>query len=316
MRGRARSAVARHERGLKMDDKGTERRLHLGVGAARLVETRATVFNFERLIFSLPLYEPMEAKNLHDVRPLFTDDGVMIKGACVECGKDCMFHSRALEVSGAPADPLGVRNVQLVCQNNPNHSIYLSLHLRSVLVKSKLGNRFIQGAEIIKTGQFPSLAELTARSLEPYEAFLPAQDRAEISRAMQLSSSGAHLGAVAYLRRVFGRLIERSFENADLVMELSDFDRLTIAEKIDFLRRDLPAQLVEHRSGVGHVFSQNIDTLSEQDAEKCADLLSAFVLLALSERKIEVERAKTRVSVDRAIREFKTLHDDRMVLED
>ncbi|MFQ5624374.1 MAG: hypothetical protein ACE5FS_13385 [Paracoccaceae bacterium] len=299
-----------------MDDKGQERRLHLGASVGRLTEARAPVFNFARLVFSLPLYEPMEAKNLHDIRPLFTDDGVKIRGACVECGTECLFHSRSLDESSATQDVTGVRNAKLACQNNPSHAIYLSLHLRSILVKSKLGNRLMQGAEIIKTGQYPSLAELTTRSLEPYEAFLPAKDRAEIAKSMQLASSGAHLGAVSYLRRVFGRLIDRSFENADLVMEQADFDRLTMDEKIDFLRRELPPQLVENRRGVATVFSRNPDTMSEEEAERCADLLSAFILLALSERKIEIERAKTKVTVDKAVSAFKAVADDRLVLEE
>ena len=104
----------------------------------------------------------------------------------------------------------------------------------------------ISNAQILKIGQFPSLADLTKHEIEKYRKILGNESYADFSRAVGLRAHGIGIGSFVYLRRIFGGLIEEAHK---IARQGADWDELAfennrMGERIEQLKASLPQILV------------------------------------------------------------------------
>lgn len=157
---------------------------------------------------------------------------------------------------------------------------------------------------LIKIGQYPSLADLCIDDLQEYRKDIDDESFRELRRASGLHAQGIGVGAYVYLRRVFERvLIQTSqYAFADGKVNEENFIFKRVDEKIKLLKDYLPSALVDNPSLYG-IISKGIHELSEDDCIKFFPVLKACIIMILrqwkkqredreSEKQISAEIAK------------------------
>lgn len=152
---------------------------------------------------------------------------------------------------------------------------------------------------IMKTGQYPSLADLSYEDINKYKKVLLDEDISEIKRGLGLHANGIGAGAFVYLRRVFESQVEEAYKNCinDGRWDSSlDFSRIDMKIKIDKLKDYLPAFLHQNKT-IYSILSSGIHSLNEDYCvENFATLKEAiFVILDQKIRKIEDEERVNRL---------------------
>ena len=126
---------------------------------------------------------------------------------CVNCKRETTFRvaSKELPTRGmssprygsAQANPPGLFAVHATCQRDWTVYSYILA---------------AAGGRVTKIGQWPSLADIAFGELKSIDKSLDPIDRMELGKALGLFSHDFAIGAFAYLRRVFERMIARAYE--------------------------------------------------------------------------------------------------------
>ncbi len=161
----------------------------------------------------------------------------------------------------------------------------------------------VEGGEIIKAGQYPSLADLRKGELSRYRKCLDKERYAELNRAIGLSAHGVGIGSFVYLRRLIEYLLERARAEAskDGSWDERAYDQARIVEKIRLLEHHLPRFLTENRK-IYSVLSKGIHELSEEECLEYFEPLRVSIELMLDEeiqreeRKAKESKAKSSLS--------------------
>lgn len=140
---------------------------------------------------------------------------------------------------------------------------------------------------IIKYGQFPSLADLNETDTKKYRKIL--NDKyADFNRGVGLYSHGIGAGSLIYLRRVFEYLIEQAHNKAS--KETPSFNEnkfpMRMDKKIHILKDFLPSYLVENRKIYG-ILSKGVHELPEEDCKEIFPVIKLGIELILDD---EIER--------------------------
>jgi len=160
--------------------------------------------------------------------------------------------------------------------------------------------------QLLKVGQFPSLADFHISRIKQYDQVLPKNFQREFTRAIGLSANGIGIGAFVYLRRIFEYLV---FEAANERNNDGDFDselfgKMKMGERISYLKSYLPGFLVEHKQLYG-ILSTGIHELEESVCLLHFESVKVGIELILDEKlekhqkaqKIEAASAKIQLAL-------------------
>lgn len=164
----------------------------------------------------------------------------------------------------------------------------------------------IQGASLIKVGQYPSLADIQFAQIgKKYDKLLSKEDLTELKRAIGLAAHGVGAGSFVYLRRIFEKLIMKTFteNSSNLTLNKEEFKKLRMIDKIESLQDFLPKQLLEMKEIYG-ILSNGVHDLTEDQCRKYFPALKLSIELILDDR-IEMEKKKRKdEQVKSAIKEI------------
>jgi len=156
---------------------------------------------------------------------------------------------------------------------------------------------------IMKTGQYPSVADFHISEIKQYKKLLPNEKLKEFTRAIGLAANGVGIGSFVYLRRVFEHLIAEAYAQclAEELITEEQYSRSRMDQKIQLLSAHLPAFLVENRS-IYSVLSLGIHELDENTCLAHFDTLRVGIEIILDEKldelrkKEKIEEAKKKLA--------------------
>ncbi len=127
----------------------------------------------------------------------------------------------------------------------------------------------VTDGELLKIGQYPSLADLEATRLAKYRKVLGSQ-YTELTMAVGLAAHGVGVGSFVYLRRIFERQIAAAYAEAKKEPTWpsdDEWDRKRVVEKIPLLSAYLPEFVVQNANVYG-ILSKAIHSLSEEECKQ------------------------------------------------
>ena len=191
-------------------------------------------------------------------------------------------------------------DVTFYCARNNAHT------LRIILWLTKLKPE--DGYQVSKIGQLPSKLDLVSADIRKYSKLAP-EDGRELHSAAICASSGFHIAAFVYLRRVFERRLEVAHEAAkdDSDWDESAYDKkqLRMEDRISALRNHLPAFLVENRK-IYSLLSKGIHELTEEDCLEAYATIEVGITLILDE---EIERQSREAKLATVSGDLEKLHE-------
>lgn len=161
---------------------------------------------------------------------------------------------------------------------------------------------------LLKIGQFPSVAEIHIHEIKQYNKLLPQEKLKEFTRAIGLAANGVGIGSFVYLRRIFEFLIYQAYQKAITESNVteSEFQKARMDNKIDLLKNYLPSFLAEHKE-LYSVLSIGIHELDENTCLQHFDTLRVGIEIILDE-KVEELRKKEKIDIAKA--KIKNLKND------
>lgn len=160
-------------------------------------------------------------------------------------------------------------------------------------------NRIIQ-----KIGQLPSLAAIKQSEHGRYVRALQEIDRMEFNRALGLAAYDVGIGAFVYLRRIFERLIWRHYDLARQrgaeIGDRDEFRRRPMDCKIELLKEDLPAVVVENKDVYG-ILSKGLHELEDEECSLHFPVVKDAILLILEQELARRDQEKLTADVRRGI---------------
>jgi hypothetical protein len=226
---------------------------------------------------------------------------------CLQCQQSVVFISEVAEKrrrpvttadggaglrgSSSPPRPCihsGVHSTHFHCSRDHSHIIQFFFFVEK--------DHELKEIRLIKIGQYPSLADLTAGELKKYRKILSPQDFGEFSRAVGLATHGIGIGSFVYLRRIFERLVDEAHQNAkaDADWQEDEYLKSRMEEKIKILKTHLPSFLAENWQ-IYSILSKGIHELSEEDCRAHFDILRGGIELIL-DQKIEAQERNQKAS--------------------
>lgn len=163
---------------------------------------------------------------------------------------------------------------------------------------SRLASSNGTSRELIKIGQFPSIADIAVGGLDKYKKILGQEKSSEFYKAIGLYAHGVGIGSFPYLRRIFEDLIEEAHDIAKTSHTLDETEYPTrMEDKILSLQEFLPSFLVTNRS-MYSILSKGIHELTEDECLSHFELMKEGIEAILDEklRKEEEEKRNKRVA--------------------
>ncbi len=267
----------------------------------------------ENLLLETPLYEKFEISE-HDAEYLFNLIYFIdrIDTFCPSCNRSSTFRGTNKRPNiGGWSTPtyqdflhkVGgnisrwnnlVSDVKFVCTRDESHIMQFSIYF--------LDN------EILKIGQYPSIADLSAPDLKKYREVLSKEKYKEFNRGIGLITHGVGVGAFVYLRRIFEDLIEEARNESSKLEDWDDslYQRSRMDEKIELLKNKLPEFLVENRKLYG-ILSKGIHELTEDECLEYFATVKLGIELILDE-KLEIKKRQDKI--DLAKKSLGKIHSD------
>lgn len=140
----------------------------------------------------------------------------------------------------------------------------------------------IQGNQMIKIGQYPSVADLSFPELKDYRKVMQKEDEKELRRAIGLFASGIGVGSFVYLRRIFERIIVNASKKAIQEGKITEEElvKCRVDEKIKKLSDYLPKSLIDNTVFYG-IISKGIHELTEEECLEYFPVMKGFIMLIL-----------------------------------
>ena len=143
----------------------------------------------------------------------------------------------------------------------------------------------VKQSQLIKIGQYPSLADLQIPAIQKYRNVLSKEKYRELSRAIGLNANGVGVGSFVYLRRIFEDQLEaaRSLASSESNWDDAKYKSSRVDEKILLLKNYLPEFLVTNRKLYG-ILSKGLHELSEADCNTYFNTVKLGIELILNEK--------------------------------
>lgn len=163
------------------------------------------------------------------------------------------------------------------CAMDENH------HLDYVLLS--------ENDNLIKIGQYPSVADLDFPELREYRKVFSDEDMRELKRAIGLHAQGIGVGAFVYLRRILERMVVKVMDEAINQGKVSaDIRQERFNDKLKALQDYLPDVLCSNPVIYG-ILSKGVHELSEEECLRGFPVVKQCIILILDEW--EEKRRKT-----------------------
>lgn len=142
--------------------------------------------------------------------------------------------------------------------------------------------------QIVKVGQYPSLATVQIGEVKQYNKVLPVEKMKEFTKGIGLAANGVGIGSYVYLRRIFEYLIGEAKDRAikDSKITESDFQKVRMDDRIGLLNNYLPDFLVKHKK-IYSVLSKGIHELDEDTCLGLFDTLKVGIEIILDQELAE-----------------------------
>lgn len=198
------------------------------------------------------------------------------------------YHSNPEEMERIANPKHRLFTITLQCSRNNNHKAYFTFY--------KLNN------ELIKIGQYPSIASLDEEKLKKYRTILTESQYSELNRGIGLTAHGVGIGAFVYLRRIFEDLIFEAYQKArsENSINSEDFEGKRMDEKIGLLKEYLPKFLVKNKSIYG-ILSKGIHELRENECLEYFPVVKAGIELILDEKIVAYEKEKKQAEIEQQL---------------
>lgn len=255
----------------------------------------------EKFVFDTPLYSIQEIPNEKE-KVLIGNTAFTIDGYCPSCKTSRVFIS-------VPLDDPTIRRATILdngaIRKNAIYEGFLrfycakqSAHQICIYVQMALG-------KIQKLGQKPSYADIVTAQDAGLTKALSALDRREYNKAVGLAAHDVGIGAYAYLRRIFERLIWERFNLHKEENRWDDgtFTKLRMNEKISTLKEYLPPILVANAATYS-ILSDGIHNLSEEQCLAFFPILRKGILLILHQENERRELERDQEEFTRAIAKY------------
>lgn len=268
------------------------------------------------------LYRPQTfTKNdIETIWNLLTEP-IQIDAYCKHCNRDSIFQGpkKDLDFKLKPSLPLNVNfgseeeqklnfiigqkffTREFFCQRK-NKGMPLTFRINfniTILPVSSLKEEYI----LMKTGQFPSLADLMFPDLDKYHKVLPSEKMKELKTGLRLGANGLGIGSFTYVRRIFEYLIETAHkEAAEKVAGWDEtaFQIAKIKEKINMIKEYLPEFVVQNKEIYG-ILSGGIHTYEEELCLEMFPIMKRGIIAMLEAKYREMEQQKEFDEVSKSI---------------
>jgi len=156
--------------------------------------------------------------------------------------------------------------------------------------------------EMMKIGQYPSVADLSFPELKQYGKVASQEDMKELKRSIGLFAQGIGIGAYTYLRRIIERLIDEA--GTEAIAEGSftkeEYDRGRVADRIKLLEGYLPDLLVSNPVIYG-ILSRGIHELSEEKCLEYFPIIRECITTILEQREELRKKKESKKRIESAI---------------
>jgi hypothetical protein len=217
---------------------------------------------------------------------------------CVSCKRETTFRVRSKDVPGRGANttmsahqvtPPKILAVHATCQRDWTVYTYVVLSFDQ---------------KMTKIGQWPSMAEIAFGELRTIDRSLEAVDRRELGKALGLFSHDSAIGAFAYLRRVFERMIDRAHARQEAVGHpISGFAGMRMDQKVAALKDELPDMVVRN-SGVFSILSLGLHELTEKQCTNHFPVIKAVLFQMLEQEEHKRNAALTQRETEAALQQI------------
>jgi hypothetical protein len=263
-----------------------------------------------RELIEMPLYAPlkvsrtapnMQLQQLFRYSPNFD-------AFCPECGKHTTWKAVPRTSGGDSGmrprtEFMGPFALDMQCGRNEAHRpvfYFVTDPVRTAVLSEEFSDF---DASITKVGQTPSLTDFQKGGLSDFDDAMSKQQRSEFVRAINCAAHGFSVAACVYYRRVFESVLiearDAHMQQAG-ISEWPEFRAARTDERIKMLRDELPAFLSEHPHLYG-ILSVGVHELSEEECAGELPMLRPAIELIFQDRKIELQKRKTRDAVSKMI---------------
>lgn len=271
-----------------------------------------SIMTLEEFVFDIPLYHKVDASNGYNdiIKDLEqSNEHIKVEGYNPIHKKESTFYlERGLgelcECSTGPYGPgddfyntystfilkeLKVKTIAFKCQRYDDEITILVYH-------------DYDNSILIKVGQYPSVADIHIGQIKQYDKVLEKPALREFTKAIGLAANGVGIGSFVYLRRIFEGLIFDAFNEAKEKgeIDIEQFEKQRMEEKIKSLHMYLPTFIVEHSSIYG-ILSKGIHELSEDECLEYFDTMRASIEMILDQRVELREKQKKEEEVKKKI---------------
>jgi len=155
---------------------------------------------------------------------------------------------------------------------------------------------------IIKIGQYPSKGDIEIPDFDRFSKVIPSIFLNDVKKAIGLASHGVGAGSFVYLRRVIEFFISDARDRAesDKVLNLDDFKKAKVLDKIEMLKIYLPEFLYKNKEAYS-ILSKGIHELSEEDCLNAFSFLKNTIELILEERLAEKNKVDKQNQIQKSI---------------
>jgi len=180
--------------------------------------------------------------------------------------------------------------LELICTRDNKTKIIYFFVLNDILVDKK-----VKGYILIKSGQYPSLADLENHNINKYSKILK-DDLAIFKKGIGLNSHGIGAGAFIYLRIIFEHLIfSTANENK---IEFSPGTK--IKDMIDKLKDFLPKFMYENKV-IYSLLSSGLHNINEEYCINNFNLLKEVILLILDQKLKLIEEKQREINLNKEL---------------
>ncbi|MBN8570961.1 MAG: hypothetical protein J0M18_15135 [Ignavibacteria bacterium] len=237
------------------------------------------------LMSKMPLYSQIEINkdNIFNCVTFLLSNQMNFDCYCIECKKERVFQKYGAHGRNQPA--AGFEEYELF--NIPKVFYMIEAHCSKQSEHMMSANFYFYGKYLIKTGEYPSIADLAFPELNQFVKVLTKEELSEFKKGVGLISHGAGIGAFVYLRRVIEKLIIEAkdiYSKSESSFDEIEFNKKDYKEKIEFLKDFLPDMLVSNKV-IYSILSKGIHQLNEEECKKYFPVLKEAIETILEEKE-------------------------------
>lgn len=188
---------------------------------------------------------------------------------------------------------------EFVCSRDSSH-VNMYIFLLSYKYKSDLS--------LTKIGEYPSTLVTHTLNLKKYRKHFKSYHD-ELVMSLKAYSNGIGVGSFVYLRRIFEDLVWKAYDKHKIKFNDSDdleFRNKTMADKIDYVKDELPDFLVEKKY-LYSILSKAIHSLEESYCLQNYNFVKDSILLILDQ---EIEKIEKNAKIKNLEKKIGDIHSD------